>query len=318
MRRRWFRIVLIVLGALVLLIGGLLLALRLTSPSAPTTLTVPERKELPDAWGFAEESEPLEDPVPAMSKPPSATELESADRTAPFSTSGTLAFVRSGRPFGEESYELEITGNSMTLRSRGRFWFKVVVATISVTFEQTLTADGALRPASYSAVFDAPLGLGREVNALFEGEMATILSGDQEKRVRMPESTLVLGMFSTYALLPIVFPLRATDGAAVFEVLAFGGPPGQTEEGATSPMVLERLSAVSLRTGARTLSVDAYRVSSAFGDSLLLAKDQEFLGLLAGEEDESFTVYRSDFFPDGFDIVDSPAESPSPPRSAVP
>ena len=318
MRRRWLRIALIALSALVLLMGGLLLALRLTSPSAPVALTVPERKELPEAWGSPEESEPLEALEPATSQPPSATELESTDRPAPFSTSGTLAFFRSGRPFGEESYELEIAANSMTLRSRGRFWFKVVVATISITFEQTLTADAALRPASYSAVFDAPLGLGREITALFEGESATILSGDQESQIRISESTIVLGMFSTYALLPVAFPLRATDGVATFEILAFGGPPGQAEEGASSQMVLERLPAVILRADDRTLSVDAYRVSSAFGDSLLLAKDQELLALLAGEEDESLTVYRSDFFPNGFDVVDSPSESPTPPRSAVP
>ena len=309
MRRRWLRIALIVLGALALLIGGLLLALRFTSPSAPTSLTIPERKELPEAWVSPGESAPLEESVPAADDASSMTELEAPGRTASFSTSGVLAFARSDRPFGEESYELEMTEDAVNLTSRGRFWFKVVVATISVTFEQAFTADESLRPASYSAIFDAPLGLSRRIEAHFEGETATTLSGNQEKKIQMSESTLVLGMFSTYALLPIAFSLRAVDGMAVFEILAFGGPPGREEENATSPMTMERLPPVSIRTGDRTLSVDAYRVSSTFGDSLLLAKDREFLALLAGDGSDAFTVYRSDFFPEGVDLVDSPDES---------
>jgi len=67
-------------------------------------------------------------------------------------------------------------------------------------------------------------------------------------------------------------------------------------------MRMTRLPDVVILVGTQTLTVNAYAILSTLGDSLLLAKDREFLALLAGTEDEAFFVYRSDFFPDGFEI----------------
>jgi hypothetical protein len=70
-------------------------------------------------------------------------------------------------------------------------------------------------------------------------------------------------------------------------------------------MTIERAGTASLRAGGILLDADRYLVSSGLGESELFARGDEFLALRAGTEDESLLVYRSDFFPDGIEIVDA-------------
>jgi len=74
----------------------------------------------------------------------------------PYVSSGRLSLFANGKSFGEETYDLRIAQEGTTLRSSGRFWFKVVLATVQVSFEQTLEADATLRPILYTAAFHAP------------------------------------------------------------------------------------------------------------------------------------------------------------------
>jgi len=317
MRKRWLLVLSIIVAVILVIGGGLLIALRLTAPALSDTPIATEQKELPTAWIEAE-SDPLLSSEAPLSES-AATPLKSAPDALVFSADGTLAFFGNGRPFGEEAYELKLTEDAMTLRSRGRFRFRIVVATINVAFEQELVSDAALHPSSYRATFDAPLGQDREIESVFTGETALINEGGREKEIEVPESAFILGTFSTYTLLPIAFALHEENGVASFDVLVFGGPPDQeAEDEGSSWMVVERRAAMRIRANGQTLSVDTYAITSALGESLLLAKGLEFLAFVAGDDEESLLAYRSDFFPDGIEILEDSDRPATIPDSSVP
>jgi hypothetical protein len=260
--------------------------------------------------GFDAGEEPATDGGPASAVTKSAEAAEPPETA--FSSSGALSFVGDGRRFGSEAYQLDIDENGAILESSGVFEFKVVV-TVRATFHQSLTADGELRPRAYALDFSAPLGIRREVRGEIGDDSVLFTDGDGRREVPVdPGRAFVLGTFSTYALIPALFSARQTDGSAVFDVLVFGGPPHQEDESlAEEPdglptMRVVRLEVGVIRSGDIELSVDRYGLESAFGDSLLFAKDGEFLGMIAGEGEDRLFVYRSDYFPDGFEITTDP------------
>jgi len=320
MRRRWVRIVAILVGILAVLCVGLVVALRLTAPTVDVGAPQ-ERKPVPASW-LASEDASAAQPAPSPPEPSvqtPATVSASDDRPAPFATTGALAFSARGRPFGEESYEIRLDAAGLTLSSTGQFRFRAVVATLRVAFEQRLEADDRLIPTRYEAAFDAPLGFDRRVSAEITDGVARIVSGNAEQAIDVDGDAVVLGTFATYALFPVLFPLRERDGTASFDVLALGGPPGTEEEtSALPPMSVERLAPIRIRSEGQTIVVDAYLVESTLGGSLLLAKGREFVALVAGTVDEPLTVYRSDFFPDGFEILDRVDRLPSLSTPTVP
>jgi hypothetical protein len=297
-RRR--RVALWIVGALALAVGGLALALVLSTPSPPADLaSAVAPKEIPAGW--VSPDEPAADSLAAR-----------ADRSAPGSampyvTTGRLALFANGKAFGEETYDLRIAEEGTTLHSSGRFWFKVVLATLQVSFEQTLEADSDLRPILYVAQFHAPLGMDRSIRATLAGDRLLVERSGKEEEIEIDrDQTFTLGTFSTYALLPQLFALHQDSGSASFDVLVFGGPPSQELSAATDAlpiMTVESLGGGRLRAGDLLLDVDRYRVSSALGESELYARGDEFLALRAGDEDNSLWVYRSDFFPNGIEIV---------------
>ena len=289
------KIVITIIAGVVVTIGGLAIAFVLSSPPAPELSIDVETKEIPLSW--VEPEPPADTAVPDTETP-----------AGPFVFTGRLAMIGDGKPFGEEAYELTIAEDQVTLHSTGRFWFKVVIATVNVTFEQTLTAEADLRPVLYAAEFHAPLGFDRSVRATVENDRVIVEdSDDTEQIVIEPERTFALGTFSTYVLLPRLFALRHEDGSASFEVLVFGGPPNQgsddSAEDGLPVMTVERAGTASLRAGDVLLDAECYVVSSDLGESELFARGNEFLAFRAGGEDESLLVYRSDFFPDGVEIV---------------
>jgi len=221
-------------------------------------------------------------------------------------SSGRLALSANGKSFGEESYELSIAPDGTTLHSHGRFWFKVVLATVQVTFEQTLEADSALRPLLYEAQFRAPLGIDRSVRAAVDGDRAFVEQAGNEDDIAIdPDRTVTLGTFSTYALLPHLFAVRQNAGEASFDVIVLGGPPSQEAGNAdTLPtMTVRDAGPAQLRAAGVVLDVERYRISSAAGESDVFARGPEFLALRAGNEKNTLWVYRSDYFPDGVEIV---------------
>jgi len=320
-RKRWFIIGLsVVIPALVA--GGFFLAVILSSSSLSETTTEIEQREIPSSWLVEPDASGSPQAVVSSSdaKDPEgdkATEPERAGArgVAPFVSTGSLVFVGDGRPFGAESYHLTVTEEGTTLTSSGHFAFKVVVATVRVTYDQTLRTDGYLRPVAYSLAFDAPLGFSRKVEAAISADTATVLTGENRRDLPVdPNRVVVLGTFSTYALLPALFELRANEGAASFEVLMFGGPPDQARGNQVGnddlpSMRVERCDDALLEAGPIQLAADRYRITSDLGESILFAKGNEFLGLLAGEGDETLLVYRADFFPNGFAVAEWQAAS---------
>ncbi|MEN6369953.1 MAG: hypothetical protein ABFD77_09725 [Thermotogota bacterium] len=297
--RRW-RVALVVAGALALAVGGLALALVLSTPSPPAALAsaVPP-KEIPAGWVSSEE--PAADALA-----PRADEL-APGLTMPYVTAGRLALFANGKSFGEETYELRIAEEGTTLTSSGRFWFKVVLATVRVTFEQTLQADSKLRPTLYAAQFHAPLGMARSIRAAAAGDRFLVERSGKEEEIKIDRDRgLTLGTFSTYALLPHLFTLRQSAGSASFEVLMLGGPPSQeagVAAGALPVMTVQYAGPAQLGAGKSVLDVDRYRVSSTLGESDLYARGDEFLAFRAGNEDNVLWVYRADFFPNGVEVV---------------
>jgi hypothetical protein len=305
-RRR--KVLLWILGVAVAAIGGLAIAFFLSSPGAIDLPLDVETKEIPRSWIDPDEVAADVNEVRPEDAEPSPGPPADGPAT-PYVSTGKLTMIGDGKPFGEEVYELTISEERATLYSTGRFWFKVVLATIQVTFEQTFEGDGDLRPVMYVAEFHAPLGFDRSLRATVEDGRVTVEgSDDVEELLIEPENTFTLGTFSTYVLLPRLFALRRDNGSASFEILVFGGPPNQrsgtesTEDG-LPVMTVELTGTASLRVGELLLDADCYLVSSDLGTSELFARGDEFLAFRAGDGDESLLVYRSDFFPDGIEIV---------------
>jgi hypothetical protein len=306
-RRR--RVVALIAGVVTVAIGGLIVAFWLSSPSAADLPLDVEAKEIPRSW--------IDSGASANSAPASPSEGTAADLSAepraeappvPYISTGKLTLIGNGKPFGEEAYELTISEDRATLCSTGRFWFKVVLATVRVTFEQTFEGEGDLRPVMYVVEFHAPLGFDRSIRATVEDNLMTVERSNETEQILIePEKTFTLGTFSTYVLLPRLFALRRDNGMASFEVLVFGGPPdqgpGDSSEEGLPIMTIERTGTASLRAGEALFDVDCYDVSSNLGDSELFARGDEFLAFRAGDGDDSLWVYRSDFFPDGLEIM---------------
>jgi len=306
--------VITIVGLVGVAIVALILVLLLSSPPTIDPPFDVETKEIPLDWV----DPPTTAADPGEDEPESTEEEVPADAQAeappePYVSTGSLRLMGDGKPFGEETYELMISEDRATLYSSGRFWFKVVLATIQVTFEQTFEGEGDLRPVMYVAEFHAPLGFDRSIRATVEDDRVTVeRSRDVEQILIQPEKTFTLGTFSTYVLLPRLFALRRDNGSASFEVLVFGGPPNQERNTTASEdglpvMTIEQAGLASLRAGEVLLEVDCYHVSSDLGESELFARGDEFLALRAGDGDESLLAYRSDFFPDGVEILSLPA-----------
>jgi len=317
-KRKWIRVLLFIAGGLVVVVVGLLIVLRLTAPPPIGDSSGESARDLPESWLTTTEDRDNSAADSSAQAPPSAQTMQTASATAELappvlptesrtrSLSGRLIFYGGERPFGEEAYEIESDGDGALLTSTGEFRFRALVATLRVVFDQRLEADADFVPLLYESSFDAPLGFDREVRSEFaDGIARTTASGNQTETPIRSDRVAVLGTFSTYALLPILFAERAVDDRASFDVLVLGGPPGSEDEESDSlpSLSMERLSPIDIRASEKTLSVDAYLVRSDLGLSLLLAKDEEFLAFLAGDEDGTMSVFRSDFFPDGFEIL---------------
>ena len=303
LRRRWVRVVLWSIGGLVLLLGALLIALWVTSPSAPELTRQEEARELPANWLDPQSETVVAEDIPEgeVSEP-----VQAAFRS--FASQGTLALIGDDGPFGEEMYEISITEEGSELVSSGRFWFKVVVARIVVSFEQSWIADSALRPVTYNMSFDGPLGFDRTMSAAFTSDRAFITRGDETGETPIAaDRAFVIGTFSTYVLVPRLFAEREQDGEATFDLLMFGGPPNQEAEDASEDNLPEisvrRAGTARIRSGETELTAERYLVLSGLGTSELLAVGDEFLAFRSLGEEGSMLVYRSDYFPDGIEFV---------------
>ena len=309
MTKRRMVIIGVIIGIPVLLVGVALLFVTVFRPPLPEPIVPIEEKIFPSTWlAGSTDDEPSGIHIQDAASD-SEEILPSTHAGVPFNSTGSLAFLGNGRPFGTESYQLQISEEGATLSSVGYFSFKVVLATVRVTYTQSLKTDKELRPTAYTLDFNAPLGLGQRIQAEISVDTATLIRNEARETVLVNVSRiLVLGTFSTYALVPALFEARAEGDRVDFDVLIFGGPPRQTSsdqrgDGDLPALTVERLQDAILETKTVRLVVDRYRIQSEFGESFLFAKGKELLGLLAGSKEERLFVYRTDYFPNGFTLA---------------
>lgn len=306
MKRRTKWIIGLAIGIPIVLIGGVVLVLLLTSPNLDAELPSIEIRELPDAWLQEASEDPVdlepdtEDPAPEEEAKPSFDDLG-------LPISGTLVMQGDERPFGEETFQIAIEEDRVVLKANGKFWFKVLIATITIPFDQILMMDSQLRPLMLSSTFDAPLGFGRSMQAEFNDDRAIVESGDDVSEYAVAlDQAFVMGTFSTYAVVPLLYELRQSKGVVSFDVLMFGGPPNRDEEAVDDglpEMRVEKIEDGAIRFDDQVLIVSRYALSGDMGTVTLYARGVELLGLYAGDDEESLFVYRADYFENGFEIV---------------
>jgi hypothetical protein len=230
LKRRTKWIIGLAVGIPTALIGGIVLVLLLTSPNPAAELASIETKELPDAW-FQEASEDPIDLEPGTENPAPEEGAERSFDDLGLPISGTLVVQGDEHLFGEEAFQLTLEGDHVVLRSNGKLWFKALIATITVAFDQVLMLDSVLRPLMLSSVFDAPLGFSRDMRAEFEDSRALIQWGDNFREyVVALDQVFVLGTFSTYAIVPLLYELRQSEGVVSLDVLVFGGLSRRDED----------------------------------------------------------------------------------------
>lgn len=307
MKRRTKWIVGLAVGIPTLIVGGLLLLLVFLGSGDAPTLSSVEQRELPQDWltppSIGEEEDPPEErrpePADVVPEPPTVASIG-----LPFS--GTLAIEGSGRRFGEEEYSLQIEEDGVILQSNGEFRFKVLLATVRARFDQQLEMNASLRPQTLASSFHAPLGFDRKIRATVGESTVTTRSGNEEREFSLQSSQVfVLNTFSTYVVIPLLFALNPQEETMFLETLMLGGPPRQDdddEDGTLPVMRVDRTEDAVLRFNGREISVSRFELSSETGSMFLYARGAEFLGLLAGEGEQTLFVYRLDYFPDGFDI----------------
>jgi len=305
-RKRWRIALLIGIPILVLAVAMLILVLVASHTASDEEAPV-EPKAIPSDWTVPVSSTQTEsvsendvDEIPLPTQPALPVE-----RTI----SGALAIIGNDKQFGEESYELRISSeDGVHITSRGTFSFKVLFATIKAVLSQDVSLDRNLRPDHYALDINGPLGIGsHRVEGTVIDNVAHVLSGNEEEEIQFGiDVPLILGTFSTYALIPLLFRELADKGSVEFQVISLMRGRGQEEDGGKSdqPILLrvERAGDALIKTGTSEVIVDKYILASSIGNSTLLAKDDEFLALIASGGEGSLIAYRSDYFPEGIDL----------------
>jgi len=301
--RRWRIALFVGIPLLVLAIATFTLMFVASHSASDKELSV-EPKEIPSSWIVPSSSAQTGSVVGT-----DADEVLLTDQLASpveRTMSGALIIIGNGKQFGEESYELQISNdNGVHMTSRGTFSFKVILAKVTAAFSQDVSLDGELRPDRYTLEINGPLGIGnRRIEGVVVGNVARLTSDDKQDEIHIGTShPLVLGTFSTYTLIPVLFSLLEGKGTVEFQVIPLMRGRGKEDDaGKTNQPILlsvTRAGDALIKTGTGEVVVDKYILASSIGNSTLLAKDDEFLALVASSGDGSLIAYRSDYFPDG-------------------
>ncbi|MCS6902808.1 MAG: hypothetical protein NZO41_00790 [Candidatus Bipolaricaulota bacterium] len=302
MRRR-----LVILAIVLLFLGGVS-AIGLwwmLGPGAPqeiSTTALPPLPELPAPPPAPPSDSPTPEPV-SQEEPSATLKVGVLDQ-------GKLTIEGRGQPFATEEYSLKrLESGEIVLESKGTLMFKIAFINTQATFVQVMRFDSERRPLSYQLALHGPVGIGnRKVSALFNETEGVLSDGEKESTIQLPEEPfLLLGMFSSYALLTLwaepaepltlkVITLRGERGA--------GAPP-------TPEVTLERLGTVRLQGGESTSTAAEEYLLQSERFSLKFYRDGErFLGMrsVATEKEPEgvFFIYRSDLFPKGFTVLQTP------------
>lgn len=208
-----------------------------------------------------------------------------------------------GQRVGTEDYTLERReGGELVLRSQGVLNFKIAFLSVQATFVQAITFTAQRRPLSYQLALDGPIGIGhRQVSASFGETMGIIHDGKRQVEIALTEEPFVLlGMFSSYAVLPL---WAVRDTSQKLKVISLRGD--RRDQGEVW-MFLKYVGPVILR-GAQGNSREAEEYLLKGGRlTLKLYLSGELLLALQNDtqkRDESFRLFRYDLFSDGFDVL---------------
>lgn len=270
-------------------IGWLWWALGPRAPSASTTLP-----PLPDTVNLPSVPEPSEPPVSADAV--SAVAIGVID-------SGTLAVEARGRHLGTEEYTLERRENGeLLLRSQGTLNFKIAVINVQAMFVQVVTYTKQLRPVGYQLALDGPIGIGsRKVSASFGTTMGIVSDGEHQTQIALPEEPfLLLGMFSSYAVVPLWAQPEISQKLKVISLR------GDRRDQSDIWVLLEYVGPVTLRgVQGDSLEAEEYLLKSERLTLKLYLSGERLLALQndTTKSDESFRLYRHDLLSHDFDVL---------------
>ena len=256
--------------------------------------------------------------------PTEEIEISKPEAISPFEFSGTLGMRVDGKLFGEETYHLRrYESGQYELISTGYFSFKVVVVNTKFHFQQAIAWDKMLFPDKISFKLKGPLGVGnRNLNVAFMSDQpyrsAVITSGSDESQVRLPDGPVAIqGTFSSFSIFPM---LLHSENQLDLEIFISNGM-GRSDGTAASSVDIRILKTgiVSIRDDQTALEATEYMLirneggaDSQSGSLRLLYRENDFIGVYAETTDEranSFQVFRSDIFPNGFEVVRSNGEN---------
>ncbi len=210
---------------------------------------------------------------------------------------GTLVVEARGQRISTEEYTLERRDSGeLVLHSQGTLSFKIALFTVQATFAQVITFSAQRRPLSYQFALQGPAGIGnRAVSARFGPTTAIVDDGQKKTEIALPqESFLLLGMFSSYAILPL---WAKRDAAQKLKVISLRGDRRDRE----ISVLLEYMGPAQLSDGSSTLEADEYLLKDEQFTLKVYLSEDRFLALKndTTERDRSFRLYRSDLFPQG-------------------
>ncbi len=254
--------------------------------------------------------------APSPPTPPESTPAESPpaenSESAPHAKvglldQGTLFVEARGQRFATENYALErLPSGEIVLQSQGTLNFKIAFINTQATFAQAMRFDVERRPLSYQLAINGPVGIGnRKVSASFSASQGRLSDGEKEREIALPEEPfLLLGMFSSYTILT----LWAEEQQSL-KVISLRGERRE-ESSASTTVTLERLGAVRLKAPDGLVAAEEYLLRSERFALKFYRDGARFLGMRSvateKEPEGSFSIYRSDLFPKGFDVLSSP------------
>ena len=217
--------------------------------------------------------------------------------------SGTLVIEIRSRRIGTEDYTLERreTGE-LVLHSQGTLKFKIAFFDVEATFEQVIAFSAQRRPTSYQLALHGPVGIGnRRVSAHFGASTGIVDNGERRSEIALPEEPfLLLGMFSSYAVVPLWAQPTAPQKLKVISLR------GDRREQGDTWVLLQYVGPVTLRNAqGDLLKAQEYLLTSERLTLKLYLSGERLLALQndTDKSDESFRLYRYDLFPRDFEVL---------------
>lgn len=289
---------------------GLWWALGPGAPKEISSAALPPLPTAPSSPAMPANPENAASPAPSES-PPSEISESAPHPKVGLLDQGTLFVEARGQRFATENYALErLPSGEIVLQSQGTLTFKIAFINTQATFAQAMRFDAEKRPLSYQLAINGPIGIGnRKVSSSFSATQGLLNDGEKESTIDLPEEPfLLLGMFSSYTILTLW-----ADEPQSLKVISLRGErrAGSPEGPPAAPTVtLERLGAVSLKASDGSIvGAEEYLLRSERFALKFYRDGARFLGMRSvateKEPEGSFSIYRSDLFPKGFDVLSS-------------